>query len=340
MSGHFGFEPVEISDMIPCTLISALEAAADEALVPILQNGATCFGQTPPSGEVGFVAAVVLGGVPAIADAWRPILAEAGFRLAMHGVFCHQVPKVSFMNAAGETKSCELADLLIVIDDLTLGRPNKRWASLIQAKMAQSSGGTTIATPNDVTQLDLFMNWPEFELQAGYQKGLRNFSNCPHPGVVTDCGWYGLITNSSGLAVWRQQRPQKIMPPDGTKLGTFIANMLKMNQTDFGREATGNKDDWSRTVEELMNLTYAKFFNYASGFGKGNPQKRGYTALVCDYAPLLSSWMDKYSFLENSSRVYRFGAGRILPPEDGEPEDGEPEDGGISILRIGVARDE
>ena len=50
--------------MIPSHLIAHLASAADAAIDNVLRVGAR--GQAMPSGEVGFVAAVVLGGVCAL----------------------------------------------------------------------------------------------------------------------------------------------------------------------------------------------------------------------------------------------------------------------------------
>ncbi|MER8777007.1 hypothetical protein [Mesorhizobium sp. M0977] len=43
-------------------------------------------------------------------------------------------------------------------------------------------------------------------------------------------------------------------------------------------EATGVSDDWSSTVDELMTRTYAKSFNYISGFS--GRQRRGHSAFA------------------------------------------------------------
>ncbi len=51
--------------MIPAHLTASLSAAADTEIDHALQHGEP--GQHPPTGEVGFVAAFVLGVVPGIA---------------------------------------------------------------------------------------------------------------------------------------------------------------------------------------------------------------------------------------------------------------------------------
>ena len=310
--------------MIPSSLIPQLSAAADTALVPVLQSGAASHGQAQPTAEVGFVAAAVLGGVPAIARAWRSTLRKAGYRLHMHGVFCHNAPKATFTDSTGNKVSCELADLLVVVDDLISGS-GRRWAVLIQAKMANPSGGKSISGQDDLRQLELLTNWPPFDLPASYQCYSRDFSTCMHSGQPFDCGRYGLI-DTQPLPYWHQQAPAMSMPSGGIQLGSFLARMLETGQTGFGREATGRGDDWSRTVDELMKVTYSNLFTYASGFGAGNRQQRGHSAMtyVSAYGP--GYWFPR--FLRHTA----------IPPSGGR-HDGREEggDGGLSILRIGIA---
>jgi hypothetical protein len=316
--------------MIPSTLIPQLANDADAALLPILRNGASHFGQSRPTDEVGFIAAAVLGGVPAIARTWKPTLQKAGFQLHIHGVFCHKSPQATFKDNLGVNKSCELADLLVVVDDLTPGGAGQRWAVLIQAKIAKQPSKKTISSEGDLRQLDLLTRWPLFSLPANYQPGDRDFSTCKHAGQPLDCGRYGLITPQPTTS-WHQQTPANRMPASGVQLGAFLAHMLESGQTGFGREASGNRDDWSRTVEELLTVTYKKLFNYVTGFGPGNSKKRGHLALAYAAVPW-GPW-----------RGPRFFPHAPPPPSGGEPdwpEEDEDEGGGISFLRIGISRSE
>lgn len=313
--------------MIPSSLIAELSAGADAALQPVLQQGAVQYGQAKPTGEVGFVAAAVLGGVPAIARAWRPILQAAGFQLRTSGVFCHQAPKATFANPSGHQISCELADLLLVVDDLTTGSVGRRWAALVQAKMAAPAGGKELTADRDLRQLDLFTRWPAFTLPSGYDPAPREFSTCRYSGAPFDSGRYGLISQQPNPD-WYQQSPASSMPAGGHQLGSFLAHMLEVGQTGFGREATGNADHWSRTVEELMTVTYANLFNYVTGFGPRNPQWRGQTALAWSTVLPGQLWQLLH---------------KVPPPSGGRPdhpEEDQPQFNGISILRIGIARNE
>ena len=320
--------------MIPTRLIPRLAAAANNEINKVLASGAPSFKQKKPTGEVGFVAAVLLGGVPAIASAWRPILKPAGYSVTMSGILCHQTPRVKFTDAAGKQKTCELADLLIVVDDLTTGSLGQRWAVLIQAKMASSSGGQRLSKQGDLTQLDLLSRWPCFTMPSTFAPGARDFSACRHPGVLTDCGRYGLIINSQPSPVWNQQAPAISMPAGGDELGTFLAHMIEAGQNSYGREATGLTDDWSMTVDELMRVTASKAFNYAAGFRGAQPRRSTGMAFVLTPA---------YWFPYDLGLVAppHWGWADQIPPSGGRTElpKEEGSDGGISILRIGVVSD-
>lgn len=305
--------------MIPSHLINSLATAANTAIDNVLRTGAP--GQTIPTGEVGFVAAVTVGGVYDIATAWNSILQPHNLSVKMNGVFCHQSPKVNFTDSHGSVVSCELADLLVVVEDYTSGSTVRRWASLMQAKMASSRGGQTLSQPGDLRQLDLFLHWHPFTLSGKYAAGKRDFSNCTHPGSHLNCGRYGLIAGQPNPD-WHQQRPAIVMPAGGDKLGTYFANMVETGQTGYGREATGVGDDWSRTVDELMTRTYARFFTYSAGFS--SRQARGHSA----FATIFDTNLDYYV-------LYPDG---VAPPSGrrpDEPDDEDPDDG-ISVLRIGV----
>lgn len=311
--------------MIPAYLTPALATAADHAINSALRTGAINVRQKTPEGEVGFVAAFLLGAVPMIASAWKPILSPVGYSVRIMGVFTHQTPRASFVDSGGHPRQCELADLLVVAEDLTAGAPGQRWASLIQVKMAKPTGGQSLTAQGDLTQLDLLLNWPHFSLPAGFAPGLRDFRNCTHLGVTQDCGRYGLIDQQPNPA-WHQQVPAAVMPPGGVQFGTFLANMIEHGQTGYGREATGLHDDWSRTVDELMKVTAGLAFTYAAGL-KG-PHPRGNTAVAFFVDPGVFDGPRGWWSSEP-------------PPTGGRPE--QPSDvpsEGISLLRIGIARSE
>jgi hypothetical protein len=310
--------------MIPSTLTPSLEKAANAEINKILRTGATSVRQKKPTGEVGFVAAFVLGAVPGIASAWRPLLKPHGLSLKMSGVFCHQTPRASFTDSSGAARTCELADLLLVVDDLTTGTTTTRWAVLIQAKMAAASGGCSLTTGGDLTQLDLLSKWPGFTLPTTFAAGKRDFWTCTHAGSTIECGRYGLIDGQPN-PTWHQQAPAAVMPAGGDELGTFIARMVEC-RSGYGREATGLSDDWSRTVDELMRVTAGLAFTYSAGLKGSHPRGNSSLALVASAGDPL------YSMLWASAP----------PPSGGRPETplDEPPSEGINLVHIGITNTE
>ena len=311
--------------MVPSTLVTSLAQAADTAIDHVLRTGAP--GQNTPTGEVGFVAAVVLGGVHDIASAWQPLLQPHGLSVKMSGVFCHQTPKATFTDNHGSVVSCELADLLVVVDDNTSGTAGRRWAVLIHAKMAAAGGGHTLTQPGDLRQLDLMARWPSFTLPRNYAPGGRDFATCTHHGTAIDCGRYGLV-DGQPCPDWHQQAPATKMPPGGDRLGSFLAHMVETGQVGYGREATGLGDDWSRTVEELMTQTYSQFFSYAGGFvGR---RQRGNTAIAMAISdPAGHFWPYYPHFVYFADKP---------PPTGGRPDGPVDDEGptGISLLRVAI----
>ena len=142
-----------------------MDAAANQAIGQVLQHGSAKM-HTPPRTEVGFVAAVTLGGIKAIAKTWKPILAGAGLTLDLTGVFCHAAPMVNFTGSKRQAKSCELADLLVVVDVTRAGLLEGR-AALVQAKMARAAGRVSLSGMSTITQLDLYQNWHVFDFEDG-----------------------------------------------------------------------------------------------------------------------------------------------------------------------------
>jgi len=82
-----------------------MSLSADYALGKVLLRGAAIM-RKPPRTEVGFVAAVTLDGIGAVAKAWEPVLASSNLSVSIRGVFCHGAPQV----VVGKVR-CELADL-------------------------------------------------------------------------------------------------------------------------------------------------------------------------------------------------------------------------------------
>jgi hypothetical protein len=115
--------------MISSSTIAMMSLAANAVIEDVLLRGSQGM-RTTPRTEVGLVAAVVLGGINGIAAAWASILSGSKLSLNLIGVFCHAAPLVRFRPAGSRQQTCELADLLIVVDFLQ-GGGTARFATLI-----------------------------------------------------------------------------------------------------------------------------------------------------------------------------------------------------------------
>nr|WP_281719420.1 hypothetical protein [Nitrosomonas nitrosa] len=308
--------------MVLQKLIPLLEPAAHNALRHVLATGAVAFGQSPPTKEPDFVAAFVLGGTVAIATAWSAILRPHRISMTIQSVYCHGSPLVVFpptRKGAGlaSPSRCELADLLLVIDDTTAGSPPARRASLVQAKMAASTSGSITLSGTDLVQLDLMQNWPTFTFpDKGYDPRTRNFAGGVLPPVAQSSGRYGLIDRGLSPPDWQQVAPAHKMTIRGVDLGAFLARMADRPPNAEGRAATiGGTDDWSFTIEELLKVTGVRTFKRPSITTR---QLRGASHLLHLIVPEPSG-----TSLRLGYRWSDRGGGADLPPiEDVPPRNG------------------
>jgi hypothetical protein len=271
--------------------------------------------------EPAFVAAVTLVGVPAIAAAWEPLLAKAGYSLELTGVFCHQSPAVGYRKTSAKRVVCELADLLVVVD-VDEGSGFRRTASLIQAKMAKSQGLVGLKGSSSDKQLWLYRNWPKFDfLQAEYELTNVDFQQGKDAAAS---GSFGIIdrhflNSPSRPPTWKQLPPEP--PPASTfgypYLGSFMVDMV---EAKAGREATPSlKTDWSRTIEKLIERNAGMDFRLREYLGTGSARR-----LV--------------------TRTIAFIQGSSVPQlhrDDGiplEPQIVESEPGGICAVQVVIRR--
>jgi hypothetical protein len=270
--------------MVPAHVIPTLAGDADAAIRHALAHGAPGFVAAPKS-EVDFVAAVVLGATKDIASRWSAHLKPLGISISITGVFCHASPQVDFPYPGttwpGATKTRELGDLLVVHDDVSSGTKTDRVAVLVQAKRSASG---TVSSP-DAEQLHLYRYWPPFQAtHATFPPGRRDFATARTAGAKIDSGRYGIIHDPRGAPPdWLVVAPTA--PPlrhsTGTPLGSFMAEMLGASGSGSGREAlVGGGDDWSQTVEDLLNVTGVRHFAHAASLGPGVTAPRGATAIA------------------------------------------------------------
>jgi len=311
--------------MVPPQVVAHLASAADAAIGPILRAGGVP-GQGVPNNEIDFVAAAVLGGVPAVASAWQPILAQHGIQLSITGVFCHGSPMVEFTDAANSVRRCELGDLLIVVDEITGRVISDRRAVLVQAKMASSSGAVAIQGTARV-QLELYRTWPIFRfIPAQYAPKLRDFHACAFSGKTVDDGRYGVIDKHGKPPDWYQVAPgSSPMSTAGTPLlGSYMAKMSEPPPPSAGRNAiAGGADDWSFTLDELLSITAARTFGLVTVGGRRFA--RGRTALTSIH-PLHGDTSADFGWMIIAGDPPS-GSGETRPPSEAPRE-------GISTIRI------
>jgi hypothetical protein len=265
--------------MLPPRTIAAMSVTADAVVSDVLFRGSREM-QAPPRTEVGFVAALALGGIRNISAAWRPLLARAGWQLTVTGVFCHAAPLVRFKSPKGPTLNCELADMLVVMDQ-EQPRNHIRIANLIQAKMAAKAMRVQFTGASSQRQLDLYQQWPPFSfIDRVYGPGFYNLRH----RAAGDAGSFGVIdrhfrNETATPPRWTQHRasptPHKIIHEP--MLGTYLANMAA-SKRGYGRRARPNgSDDWSKVVDLLLRVTYQKTFKHVQTLGRATSD-RGNTA--------------------------------------------------------------
>ncbi len=312
-------------------LLASMTLSADAVVDQVLLHGSTGM-RAPPRTEVGFVAAITLGGVRGIWAAWEPLLKPHGYSLKMHGVFCHAAPVVEFVGPSGTKPGCELADLLVVVDHIDPVGQVQRRASLIQAKMASKAKRVSLTGPSSKKQLHIFQHWPSFR----FRDPVYGTSTYSLTGVgAGESGTFGVIDRHFKKSRkqpprWTQHsaRPTPRRITTEPTLGGFIAQMLGGSTRSFGRVASsGGTDDWSRVVDLLLNVTFRKAFRHAPTTGALH-SPRGVTAMAYLKGPIGGQGRSR----KPSGVDWR-------PPFDGfqTVEDDNP--GGMSVLRIEVSRD-
>lgn len=256
--------------MLPRHVVGAMASAANNAIDNALLLGSHAM-LSPPRAEVGFVAAVTLGAIRDIAAAWTPICAGSGFLLKLTGVFCHAAPMVTFTDANGRSRRCELALSTSLSPDRSSGG---------------QAGRVALSGNSSPVQLDLYQNWYLFDFEeAAYNMSRIDFSA---GGAASDSGTFGVIDRhlrdpASSPSVWTQHAPSPtpVVISNQPRLGEFIAEMVDGTRANFGRLSTPSlQTDWSTAVECLLAITYARVFHHKSTLGSGSAP-RGASAVAC-----------------------------------------------------------
>lgn len=260
-------------------LKSNLVAAAGSTVTTALQSGNPPK-YTAPSDEPSAVATVTWVAMPDVVALWRPVLRPLGFHISLHGVFCHGSPQVSFVDRSGATQQCELADLLIVVDETVSGAIRDRRAVFVQAKKFSSSGAISI-TARTRDQLELYEYWHSFSFVSGpYSPTSRDFTRSGQPGSSGESGRYGGIDLLPTVPLWEHIVPSSSSPMrrgGGIAFTEFVAGMV-VGEAGIGREAhASGSDDWSSTIDEILSITAGLSTTVPKSLGPGVPHRRGVT---------------------------------------------------------------
>lgn len=286
--------------------------------------------------EEDYVAELVRLGIPFLADRLESILQNRGLSIRVSGVFCHGHPRVRFSSAR---TPIELADLLVVHQHAGINRTTAR-AMLVQAKM--STDATHRLSSSD-DQLKLFSSWLKFEfVSGGLKPGLRELNE------VGKGSRYALVLKQHAFPEdisWPEQCPWAASPAvqllsAEASFARLIGNMV-LGKDGRSVNLYRPKDDWSKTIKELLEITGQRTFKRAN-IGLDNTSRLTTGGAVTD-ALLFSQ---SKNFLESSSRSRRKavvdsffrngvnsegGGTKVMSPQEREVEDPE---GGISALII------
>jgi hypothetical protein len=290
--------------------------------------------------EEDYVATLVTNGIPLLLDRWEPLLRPKGISLKLAGVFCHGHPQVSFGAACSRV---ELADLLVVHQHTKGSRVTAR-AILLQAKMSTDSTHRLSASD---PQLQLFSNWPSFEFVTG---GLApGFRNIKEKGKGSR---YALIHDGPSYPehiTWTDQCPWAASPATpmltaDRSIARLLGDIL-LNKDGRPFQLGKPKDDWSRTIQELLETTGKRTYRRANikrgptpritgNLGVGSGVMLAYATHMEFPSPLSASRvsiLDRYFGATPTSQ--HDGSGNISPPV----EQLDLPHGGISSLIIETA---
>lgn len=229
------------------------------AISSIWFSHAHAFDQKKKPHEPDHVASLILNGLPRLDKLWAEVLKKYGLSVQITGVFCHQYPQVEFQMGEN-TATVELADLLVVRRHYSKEKLEREVATLIQSKM--SSDSTKHIADSD-PQYYLYNNWPDFKFkQLEYSNHVRNF------GRTTEQSKYGLICEKKSFpedntfwpdsCFWSVVHDLQSNMESDESFASFLEGMVAFERgRDFFSEER-IKDEWTKTILELMNVTFRK----------------------------------------------------------------------------------
>lgn len=232
--------------------------------------------------------------------------------------FAHQRPYVTYTNQAGNSVTCELADLLLVCHKNEDGQDRYN-AALMQLKMRHwFDDYHQIHDQKELVQLELYEWWPKFVFKYRPMVAYDIMPKSVTPGAQY------LFVNRREDPLFTHTIPSQVMfiDPDYS-LGRFL---VAFTQWQTGRpispENDQNQDDWSKAIWALIEGNRRSFYNRRNIQYKQVPRNNGdFLQLMTtqEFAPINISYFEEYT------------KGDIPKFDNDNEEDGEPT---ISMLFI------
>lgn len=221
--------------------------------------------------EPFLVAHLVLEAVPRIGKYWDHALRKRGVRFGAQGVYCHGRPRIAWTTTSVE--KCELADLLIVSEQIRGGRVWSRRAVLLQAK--RGDPGVKLTASPGGPQNYLYTHWPTFEYErSGMLNGRRRSIS---PKAWNGCGSYLVVPHAA-------PRPRRLVPrlasPTASgvlavrpALSSFLTELIFGSAGQSAIPPSGG--DWPLVVEDLLDYSSTKELKVA-GMNLGMKQSTSF----------------------------------------------------------------
>lgn len=206
--------------------------------------------------EPDFVASLTINFSSDLFNLLKAVFPKSKFSVT--GVFCHQKPLADI----GLSKDPEIGDILLVYVYSDKNGVKKFNSLLLQAKI--SSKRTTVIAATDQHQLKLYSEWPLFTYKrAGSLNGVKRDIL---PKTINDGAQYLLIDNDPiyGLSGIPGTFPMGCATPSKTlcinnDLTDEIIDFLKFKSgRAFEENSTSTKDDWTKMIWDILNITKAK----------------------------------------------------------------------------------
>lgn len=206
--------------------------------------------------EPDFIASLTINFSADLFNILKAVFPKSKFSVT--GVFCHQKPLADI----GLSKDPEIGDILLVYIYTDKKGLKKFNSLLLQAKI--SSLPTTVISATDQHQLALYSDWPLFSYKrAGRLNGVKRDIQ---PKTINDGAQYLLIDNHPlyGLSGMPGTYPMGCATPAKTliinnDLTSEIIDFLKFKSgRAFEQNSSTTKDDWTKMIWDLLNVTKSK----------------------------------------------------------------------------------